>query len=333
MPVVHFLNVNHGDCSIIQHYSGHVTVIDVCNASSVGEPVQLSENARYQKSAGVLGNFNRKDYPDNPISYLKDRGIASVFRFVVTHPDMDHLDGIEDFFSEFAPANFWDTDNNKEMGDFGYGGYSEDDWLFYKSLRDGCPTTNPRRLALYSGSIGPYYNEGETGKSGGDGLYVLAPTRAIVSAANECGDFNDSSYVILYRTGNKRILFSGDSHDVTWEHILDKHHNDVAGVDVLIAPHHGRDSDRDYDFLDVVNPRLTLFGNAKCEHLAYGAWNNRDLLFITNNQAGTIIMNVDSTGLKVYVSHKPFAEEFTKQRGYATFYDQEMRGYFVGVLN
>jgi len=30
----------------------------------------------------------------------------------------------------------------------------------------------------------------------------------------------------------------------------------------MIAPHHGRDSDRSYDFLDTVNPQLTLFGCA-----------------------------------------------------------------------
>jgi competence protein ComEC len=332
MAVVHFLNVSNGDCSVIQHNSGRVTVIDVCNASSVGEPIQLSEAVRYMKSAGVLGNFNRKDYPDNPIAYLKDRGITSVFRFVVTHPDMDHIDGIRDFFCEFTPSNFWDTDNNKEMEEFGYGGYSEDDWNFYAALRDQKPTENPKRLALYSGSTGPFYNEDGTGKSGGDGLYILAPTPELMMAANDSGDFNDSSYVILYRTGNKRILFSGDSHNGTWEHVLDKHHNDVAGVDVLIAPHHGRDSGRDYDFLDVVNPKLTLFGNANCEHLAYTAWNNRNLMFITNNQAGTIIMNVDSTGLNVYTSHKPFAEAFTEQRGYSTHYDQAVRGYYLGTL-
>lgn len=332
MAVVHFLNVNNGDCSVIQHNSGRVTVIDVCNASSVGEPIQLSEAARYMKSAGVLGNFNRKDYPDNPIAYLKDRGITSVFRFVVTHPDMDHIDGIKDFFDEFAPGNLWDTDNIKEMNGFGYGGYSENDWKFYKSLRDEKPTENPKRLALYSGSTGPYYNEDGTGKSGGDGLYVLSPTPEIMAAANETGDFNDSSYVILYRTGNKRILFGGDSHDNSWKHIIDTHHNDVAGVDVLIAPHHGRDSGRDHDYLNVLNPKLTLFGNANSEHLGYSAWNNRDLLFITNNQSGTIIINVDSSGLNVYASHQPFAEAFAKKHGYATHYDQTLRGWFLGTL-
>lgn len=33
MGILHFLNVLDGDCSIIQHPSGHTTVVDVCNAS------------------------------------------------------------------------------------------------------------------------------------------------------------------------------------------------------------------------------------------------------------------------------------------------------------
>lgn len=67
--------------------------------------------------SGLLGrtvNFNQKAYPVNPISYLKKHGISAVFRFILTHPDMDHMDGIKDFFEEFEPINFWDIHNNKK---------------------------------------------------------------------------------------------------------------------------------------------------------------------------------------------------------------------------
>src|SRR5205807_6583268 len=102
------------------------------------------------------------------------------------------------------------------------------------------------------------------------------------------------SYVILYKTDNHRILFGGDSHDDTWERILANHKDDVSDVDVLVAPHHGRSSDRSYEFLDVVNPALTLFGNAPSEHLAYGAFSSRDLPIITNNQAGCVLLDTES---------------------------------------
>ncbi len=344
MPRVHFLNVNDGDCSIIEHISGRVTVIDVSAAKAPAEAV-ANAAARYRmqesifkamrewsKSAGVYGNFGQSEYPDDPIAYMKDRSLNSVFRFISTHPDMDHLDGLKPFFAEFNPQNFWDTANSKELDDFDDGRYDPDDWDFYTSLRDGNPQTNPKRLVLYSGATGPYFNQGEGGQGGGDGLHILAPTSELVADANEAGDWNDASYVILYRTGNKRILFSGDSHDATWKHILDNHNADVAGVDVLIAPHHGRDSDRDHSFLDVVKPRLTLFGNAPSEHLAYDEWNSRDLLFVTNNQAGTVIMEVVDDHLDVYVRHEPFARSFVEERDYDTYYDERNRGWFIGRL-
>ena len=38
---------------------------------------------------------------------MSDHGISSIFRYVQTHPDMDHMDGIEALFHKFSPTNFW----------------------------------------------------------------------------------------------------------------------------------------------------------------------------------------------------------------------------------
>lgn len=314
MATLHFLNVKQGDCSIIQHNSGRVTVIDVCNAKPLTQEDQIVERldgilASMEK--GANGDFRQREHPVNPISYLKTLNVNSVFRFILTHPDMDHMDGIKALFDEFSPVNFWDTNNNaeKEFGNGLNGGFDEGDWTFYKRLRDRNPQTDPKRLALFSGASGQFFNRNENGDSGADGLYVLAPTAALVANANACEDYNDCSYVLLYRTaGNQRILFAGDSHDGTWEHIVKNHADDVKNVDLLIAPHHGRDSDRSYDFLDVVNPTLTLFGNAESESLAYGPWASRGLERITNNQAGCVVVGIDQD-LSVYVSCKAFAEK------------------------
>ncbi len=304
-------------------------MIDVCNAKE--ETIQEAvSSAILLKAAekGVLGNFSQKKHPVNPIAYMKDRNISSVFRFILTNPDMDHMDGIKAFFEEFSPLNVWDTDNNCEK-DFEEGSpYQEEDWKFYKSLRDSSPINDPKRLTLFSGNYGQYYNRDAEGNSGGDGLYILAPTPGLVNEANECGNHNDCSYVILYRTRDYRIVFGGDSHDKTWEHILKTHKQDVAGIDLLIAPHHGRDSDRSYDFLDVLKPRLTFFGNANSEHLAYNAWNSRGLPFITNNQAGCMIVNIGDYGMALYVTHKPFAEKLNP----ATTYNEGVKAYFCCVF-
>jgi competence protein ComEC len=333
VPIVHFLNVNCGDCSIIQHGSGRNTVIDVCNAKAVSLFETLLGTLQASQAAlekGVNGNFNQKKYPVNPIAYMNERGINSVWRFIATHPDMDHLDGIKAFFDAFSPTCFWDTDNNceKDFGDGRDGGYSEDDWKFYKKLRDEKPKTNPQRLTLYAGDEGPFWSQDPNGSP--DGISILAPTKELLATGNACDDYNDSSYVLLYQTkAGNRILFAGDSHDATWEHILDNHEAEVKNVDILIAPHHGRKSDRDWEFLDVVNPSLTLFGNAPSEYLAYDAWNNRGLPFITNNQAGSVILNAEVYPARVYVTCEAYAQAVTKQR---TAYDAILKAWDIGTV-
>ncbi len=325
MATIHYLNVKEGDCSVIQHNSERVTVIDVCNAK-IESPVEqaLGLFGFGLSGQGTAGIHRQKDNPVNPISYMQAHGIKSVFRFILTNPDMDHMDGIQAFFTTFTPLNFWDTDNNADK-DFSEGSpYSEADWRFYKALRDGKPEYDPKRLTLYSGDKGKFRNIDENEQPGGDGLYVLAPTPALVREANEIDDHNDCSYVVLYKTGGWRILFGGDSHDRTWEHVLSVHKQDVENLDLLIAPHDGRDSDRSYEFLDVLKPKLTFFGNARSEHLAYDAWYARDLPFITNNQAGSMVIDASGDSLSLYVTHKPFAQSWNQN----TFYSEKFRAYY-----
>jgi competence protein ComEC len=334
-PIVHFLNVKEGDCNIIQHMSGHTTVIDVCNASPANALLEaVYEKLGLEARKGLPGDFGQKEAPVNPISYMNGHNIASVFRFVLTHPDMDHMDGMKAFFEAFPPLNFWDTDNNetKDFGDGTCGRFKEEDWDFYTGLRDANPRTAPKRLMLHSGASGQFYNRGENNESGGDGLHILAPSQELVTAANECGDYNDCSYVLLYKTTNKgkthRILFGGDSHDETWEHILKEHEADVKDVDLLIAPHHGRRSDRSHEFLDVVNPALTLFGNADSEYLAYSAYSNRSLPIITNNQAGCVLVDAEENPMQVYVMN----EDYAKKANAHTFASSLYAGYYYWGL-
>ena len=327
MATIHFLNVKHGDCSIIQHNSSRVTVIDVSNASPVQyEPQSIASALNYQSPVRHVstpiawafsslldtphGNFKQKEHPVNPIKYLKDCGVERVFRYIQTHPDMDHMDGISDFFEVFRPLNFWDTDNNKKLtsSELSKSPYSEQDWHFYKKLRSG--HADPKRLVLTSGAEGQFWNRDERGNSGSDDLYILSPTAELTRRANQLNDYNDCSYVILYRSENKRIVFGGDSHDQTWKHILSAHQSDVTDIDLLIAPHHGRASGRSYEFLNVLKPKLTFFGNAQSEHMAYSAWRNRGLKFITNNQANCMIVDVKRGRLDVYVTNETFARYY-----------------------
>jgi competence protein ComEC len=313
MSTVHFLNVGKGDCTLIQHNSGRCSLIDICKGNYVPPPGPRTLNEMINASldeaaAKVKGNFGMSKKPTNPISYLAGLGIKSIFRFIPTHPDMDHLDGFDALMDQFSVSNFWDSGVRREKPEFNEGcEYKEEDWERYVSVRDG----NENGVTIVTpraGSVFKYANRTEDGKGGADGLYILAPDQVLVDAANKDGDLNDGSYVLLYRSGGGRILIPGDAHDDTWDYIIKNHKDDVADCSVLFAPHHGRKSGRRFDFLDVVKPKITFFGCASSGHLAYQAWSNRGLRVITNNQAGNIVLGCQDRKIDIYVQNTAFAE-------------------------
>jgi beta-lactamase superfamily II metal-dependent hydrolase len=339
MPIIHFLNVLEGDCNIIQHDSGRISVIDISNAYNDEDTEEEKAVKASQARKAMLArtkvpsdkvDYQQKKSPDNPIDYLKNNIKATdIFRFIISHPDMDHLDGIEDLFSEFTITNTWDTDNVKSLDlDTDFGGYNKDDWRFYTNLRDGGNTLT-KRLTYYDDSDALYWNK--------DDLKILAPSKALLNQANEeDGDIHDLSYVLLFTPpktggGKWKIIFAGDSHDNSWDHILEKYADEVSDIDVLFAPHHGRDSNRNYEFLKTLKPRVTLFGNASSAHLAYNCYKP---IRITNNQAGYVIIEILPEKITFYVKNYEFARDFKAHRNWGEpSYNKSLKAYGLFKFN
>lgn len=321
MSTIHLLNVNNGDCTIFEHASGRRTMIDICAGNIETEsPLQksLSEALGISKPKG---NYGMCKYPTNPIEYLQSTlNVSSIFRFILTHPDMDHLDGFDQLADCISIGNFWDSGARKDKPDFGGSPYKEEDWDRYVKFRDGLED-GVTTVSHLSGSRFQYANKNEDGSTGGDGLYILAPNEELVTEANETDDFNDCSYVLLYRSSGGDIIIAGDAHDKTWEYILENHEDDIKDCKFLLAPHHGRKSDRDYSFLDTMKPTLTLFGCAPSEHLAYSAWTYRNLDYVTQNQCGNMVIQTRDGSLDVFIENETFAKEvcdgtFSNSQGY-----------------
>lgn len=338
MATIHFLNVLEGDCNIIQHNSGRITVMDVSNAyndedTDEEKAVKASNEREEMRNRTHVPsnkkNYNQKKEPDNPIEYLKTKlKVSSIFRFIISHPDMDHLDGIKDLYEEFQVVNTWDTDNDKhiDLNNF-FGGYNKEDWKFYTNLRAD-KNTETKRLTNFSKQSNQYYNE--------DDITILCPTAELVKNGNDTEDYNDASYAILFtppkKDGGKwKILLAGDTHDDSWDYILKNHKSEVSNIDILFAPHHGRDSNRNYDFLDTLKPKVTLFGNASSKHLAYEKYPK---IRITNNQAGFVILDTSEEQLKVYVKNFEFARDFRAERGWdAPQFNSTHKAYFLFMFN
>lgn len=312
MPKVHLLNVSPGDCTIIQHFSGHTTVIDICGGNKK-EPESVPAKVAmevFQESIKPKGNFAMCRVPTQPISYMKSIGVEKIFRFILTHPDMDHMDGLERLSTELEISNFWDTGYRRKKPAFGNGSpYREEDWIAYERIIAGeTSTLVAQRL---EGHRFKYANKDDKG-GGGDGLEILAPDKDLLIDPDENDDINESSYVLRYRSFDSNIILPGDAHDLSWEHVIKKHRAKIANSKFLLAPHHGRNSDRSFDFLDVIKPKLTLFGCAPSEYLSYDAWKNRGLDYITSNQAGNVVLDIDQNGVHVFIENDEYARKCGK---------------------
>ena len=150
-------------------------------------------------------------------------------------------------------------------------------------------------------------NQNQDGTPGGDYLNISAPDDALVAAAEQSDDVNESSYVLLMFTSAGDVVIPGDAHDQSWDVAFRWHERFLQNCALLVAPHHGRDSDRDYEFLDVLRSKLTLMGCAPAEHMSYASWRNRGLNFITNNQAGCIRVDIEGRRLSVWVENEAYA--------------------------
>lgn len=323
MTKIHFLNVGDGDCTIIEHEDKKTSMIDICN-----------------------GNLTSEDKTD-PITYLReiqnlqygDKG--KIFRFILTHPDMDHMDGIERLCKNFEIINFWDSDHTKTMESISdEGGYSQEDWDFYDKIHKKTKK-NITRMELYKGCEGEYYTN--------HGIKIISPNKELVQELKDKKNpnWNDISYVLLFETHGRKILFCGDSGNTSWKYIIgnkktreniqEKNPIDMTdeekeilenikmlkNIDILFAPHHGRKSGGDNfnEYLDFLNPKLAILGSAKCEHKNYKAFNNKKIPLLTNDEAGDITFEFIGDRIKLTCSKRTL-EEILESKNLGSDYKQ-----------
>jgi competence protein ComEC len=269
------------------------------------------------------GNFRMCDNPNNPIAYASSIGITSIFRFILSHPDMDHMDGFDKLVSTLGVANFWDTGARRDKPDFPGSPYDEADWDRYQKVIDGDEPGVSSAIRL-AGHKFAYANQDGADGSKHDGLSILAPDAALINDPNTEDDINEGSYVLSYHSAGGTIVLPGDAHDASWEYVEQQHPGE-KNCAFLLAPHHGRDSDRSYDFLDFLRPKLTLIGCTPSKYIDYDQWNRRGLELITSNQCGNVILATGSGFIDVYVQNDQFARsrglrtDFVNPQGYVFF--------------
>ena len=164
---------------------------------------------------------------------------------------------------------------------------------------------------------------------GSAGLTCLWPdisndayTEALKTAKNG-GSPNNISPIIKYSIADgATFLWMGDLEKEFQENIT----NCVAWpeVDILFAPHHGRDSGKiPEDVLRKLNPKIIVIGEAPSEDLNY--YNNYNT--ITQNSAGDITFECEDNKVHIYVSSDSYMVDYLENDNHPSSY-----GEYIGTL-
>ena len=259
---IHFLNVGHGDCTLIEFPSGRTTIIDINNSKVIDEETkkELAESSSsYQlyESLGYTGvellEKSVVDFvsPIDAVDYIAGKvPDKSIFRFILTHPDMDHMTGLYKLENEnFKIVNFWDTANTKEIKENEVPSkYDFRDWQIYQEMRSS--EGSPKVLNILKGEQRDFFNE--------DNINILSPTSEIIEEGNEKENWNLLSYIIVLEYAGHKIVLGGDADAEVWDKLAEEDGEILKDVSILKAAHHGRNSGYSQKAVSIMKPDWTI---------------------------------------------------------------------------
>lgn len=197
---VHYIDVGQGDATLIKCGS-HAMLIDGGN-NNKGTTVQL---------------------------YLKKQGVESLDYVIGTHPDADHIGGLDVIVYKY-------NCDTVIMPDY------EKDTKTYQELVD---VIHDKNMKITYPVVGEQYALGEAK------FTIIAP-----NSNSYGGNANDYSVAILLEYGKNRFLFTGDAEEASETEMLS---NGIElSADVYKVAHHGSRSASTQEFLNAVQPKYAV---------------------------------------------------------------------------
>ena len=197
---VHYIDVGQGDATLIKCGS-HAMLIDGGN-NNKGTTVQL---------------------------YLKKQGVESLDYVIGTHPDADHIGGLDVIVYKY-------NCDTVIMPDY------EKDTKTYQELVD---VIHDKNMKITYPVVAEQYALGEAK------FTIIAP-----NSNSYGGNANDYSVAILLEYGKNRFLFTGDAEEASEAEML-TNGIDIS-ADVYKVAHHGSRSASTQEFLNAVHPKYAV---------------------------------------------------------------------------
>ena len=282
--------VGNGDMFSIRHNSDSFTIID-CSMSQEDKDWILEDLKKQAHGKGIS-------------------------RFISTHPDHDHMMGLKYLDEKMPILNFYCVANKATKSD------KTEDFEHYCQLRD-----SEKTFFIYKGCSREWLNLSNDERKTA-GIQILWPDvnnahyKSALRQAKSGDSPNNISPVITYSVqGGGSFAWMGDLETDFMEAI--ENQVDWPDIDILFAPHHGRDSGKiPKSILETMSPRIIIIGEAPSQRLNYyGNYNT-----ITQNSAGTIVFECVGGYVHIYVSNEHY------QVNYLQHHKEVANSYYVGTL-
>ena len=242
---VYYLDVGQGNCIVIK--SGNDVVMYDTGDNNSGETI---------------------------VDWLNANGIESIDYLVGSHPDADHIGGMDTVILNTDVKNIYLTDHISTT----------------KTYNDVLDAIDEKNLEI------TLVEPNKTIDLDNGTITFLAPL-------HEYDESNDSSVVMLYEDGyHHKFIFTGDISSSVENELLDNNINVQA--DVYLVAHHGSKSSNSTNFLKAVNPSIAIIsvGENSYGHPTTEVINRLNELNIETyrtDEKGTIKVISDENGLTV----------------------------------
>ncbi len=289
-----------GDMFYIKHNSDIFTVIDC-----------------YLKD-GDDGNARKEEI----VTEIAAESKGKAHHFISTHPDKDHIEGIEYLDEKWPIKNFYAVKNDRPSNG------KNSNLTYYKKL------LSKKYFEISRGLPYILLNK-QKDNLGVSGFKFHWPDleneifKERLKAVSEDREINSICPIFSYQSAQgASFMWMGDLTHEMQQEFYDKFEDKIHHIDVLFHPHHGRKIDEPpCELLEKLNPKILVIGNAPDDEL------NKDYpdRTINKNEAGDIVFINEDKMLHIFsqnkVDKKPKClENFLKSRTISQY------GHYMGTL-